>query len=94
MTVKNKDKMLFKWYAPSTTKSYNLNDDGTLTIEGTASTTNKDLEGDVILQSAIDSMKIQLSLKRMFFSKKFKTKRSYIFFHTKFFFNTPISVVL
>lgn len=61
MTVKNKDKMLFKWYAPSTTKSYNLNDDGTLTIEGTASTTNKDLEGDVILQSAIDSMKIQLT---------------------------------
>lgn len=62
MTVKIKeDKMLFKWYAPSEQKSYDLNDDGTLTIEGVASTTNRDLEGDVILQSAIDSMKIQLT---------------------------------
>ncbi|MCR5027007.1 MAG: HK97 family phage prohead protease [Methanobrevibacter sp.] len=61
MTVESKEKMLFKLYAPSTQKSYDLNDDGTLTIEGVASTTNKDLEGDVILQSAIDSMKIQLT---------------------------------
>ena len=38
MTVKTEDKLLFKWYAPSTHKSYNLNDDGTLTIEGVAST--------------------------------------------------------
>ena len=64
MTVKTEDKLLFKWYAPSTHKSYNLNDDGTLTIEGVASTTNRDLEGDVILQSAIDSMKIQLTTTR------------------------------
>lgn len=61
MTVEIKDKMLFKWYAPSEQKSYDLNEDGTLTIEGIASTTNKDLEGDVILQSAIDSMKMQLT---------------------------------
>lgn len=61
MTVENKDKMLFKLYAPSKQKSYDLNEDGTLTIEGIASTTNRDLEGDVILQSAIDSMKIQLT---------------------------------
>lgn len=60
MTVE-KNGMLFKWYAPSEQKSYDLNDDGTLTIEGTASTTNRDLEGDVILQSAIDSMKVQLT---------------------------------
>lgn len=65
MTVKIKeDEMLFKWYAPSEQKSYDLNDDGTLTIEGVASTTNRDLEGDVILQSAIDSMKIQLTTTR------------------------------
>lgn len=61
MTVENTDKMLFKLYAPSEQKSYDLNEDGTLTIEGVASTTNRDLEGDVILQSAIDSMKIQLT---------------------------------
>lgn len=61
MTVENKDGMLFKLYAPSEQKSYDLNEDGTLTIEGVASTTNRDLEGDVILQSAIDSMKIQLT---------------------------------
>lgn len=59
--TENKDKMLFKLYAPSEQKSYDLNEDGTLTIEGVASTTNRDLEGDVILQSAIDSMKVQLT---------------------------------
>ena len=61
MTVENKEKMLFKLYAPSEQKSYELNDDGTLTIDGIASTTNKDHEGDVILKSTIDSMKIQLT---------------------------------
>ena len=61
MTTINEDKMLFKWYAPSTHKTYELNEDGTLTIEGIASTTNQDLDGDVILQSAIDSMKNQLT---------------------------------
>lgn len=41
-------------------KDYSENDDGTLTIEGIASTTNKDLQGDIILPSAIRSMKKQL----------------------------------
>ena len=50
----------FTLYAPSTQKSYELNPDGTLTIEGIASTTNKDLQGDIVLPSAIDSMKTQL----------------------------------
>lgn len=50
----------FKLYAPPSSKSYTENDDGTLTIEGTASTINKDLQGDIILPSAIKSMKKQL----------------------------------
>ena len=51
----------FKLYVPpSLTKNYTENDDGTLTIEGIASTTNKDLQGDIILPSAIQSMKKQL----------------------------------
>ena len=50
----------FKLYVPPSLKSYTENDDGTLTIEGIASTTNKDLQGDIILPSAIDSMKKQL----------------------------------
>lgn len=41
-------------------KNYTENEDGTLTIEGIASTTNKDLQGDIILPSAIRSMKRQL----------------------------------
>lgn len=41
-------------------KNYTENSDGTLTIEGIASTTNKDLQGDIILPSAIRSMKEQL----------------------------------
>lgn len=41
-------------------KDYTENEDGTLTIEGIASTTNKDLQGDIILPSAIRSMKRQL----------------------------------
>ncbi len=53
-------KKQFTLYAPSTQKSYELNPDGTLTIEGVASTTNKDLQGDIVLPSAIDSMKTQL----------------------------------
>lgn len=42
-------------------KTYELNDDGTLTIKGIASTTNKDLQGDVILPECIESMKKQLT---------------------------------
>ena len=45
--------------AQSETK-YSENEDGTLVIEGVASTTNKDLQGDIILPSAIRSMKEQL----------------------------------
>ena len=40
--------------------TYSESEDGTLTIEGVASTTNKDLQGDIILPSAIRSMKKQL----------------------------------
>ena len=50
----------FTLYAPSVKKEYELNEDGTLTIEGVASTTNKDLTGDVVLPEAINSMKKQL----------------------------------
>lgn len=51
----------FRLYAPQSTKSYTTNDDGGLIIEGIASTTNKDLTGDVVLPSAIQSMKQQLT---------------------------------
>ncbi|MBR0272376.1 MAG: hypothetical protein IJQ68_10395 [Methanobrevibacter sp.] len=64
MTIKaiNENDMRFKLYVPSDlNKNYELNEDGTLTIEGVASTTNKDLQGDIVLQSAIDSMKHQLT---------------------------------
>lgn len=50
----------FQLFVPPTSKSYTENDDGTITIEGIASTTNKDLQGDIILPSAIQSMKKQL----------------------------------
>lgn len=55
----------FQLFVPFTTKSqhetqYSENEDGTLIIEGVASTTNKDLQGDIILPSAIRSMKEQL----------------------------------
>ena len=54
--------MRFKWYAPPLQKSnHDLNEDGTLTITGVASTTSKDLQGDIVLPSAIESMKQQLS---------------------------------
>ena len=40
----------FQLYVPPTNKStYEENSDGTLTIEGIASTSNKDLQGDIIL---------------------------------------------
>ena len=55
----------FQWYVPLQKNtlenvSYELNDDGTLDIEGIASTINKDLQGDVMLPSAIASMKKQI----------------------------------
>ena len=39
---------------------YKLNENGTLDIEGIASTINKDLQGDKMLPSAIESMKKQI----------------------------------
>lgn len=69
MTTEAKDEMKqFQLFAPfekqqysiDFSKSYTENEDGTLTIEGIASTTNKDLQGDIILPSAIRSMKQQL----------------------------------
>ena len=58
-------KKKFQWYVPLQKNtlenaSYELNDDGTLDIEGIASTINKDLQGDVMLPSAIASMKKQI----------------------------------
>ena len=47
-------------HAVEFSKDYTENSNGTLTIEGIASTTNKDLQGDIILPSAIRSMKKQL----------------------------------
>lgn len=61
MTTEVKEQMKqFQLFAPPVSKSYTENDDGTLTLEGIASTTNKDLQGDIILPSAIYSMKQQL----------------------------------
>ena len=45
----------------ATNKSYALNEDGSLTIEGIASTTSKDLQYDIVTSEAIESMKLQLS---------------------------------
>ena len=42
------------------TKSYALNEDGSLTIEGIASTTSKDLQDDIVTPDCIESMKQQL----------------------------------
>ena len=61
MTTEVKEQMKqFQLFAPPVSKSYTENPDGTLTLEGIASTTNKDLQGDIILPSAIYSMKQQL----------------------------------
>lgn len=42
-----------------TKKSLDLNDDGSLELEGVASTSNKDLQGDVISRECIEKMKTQ-----------------------------------
>ena len=65
MTAEVIDETQFQLFVPFTRSqqnevSYTENDDGTLMIEGVASTTNKDLQGDIILESAIRSMKNQL----------------------------------
>lgn len=49
----------FKIYAPPSSKQYSLNDDGTLTITGVFSTTNKDLDGDIVSPRALESLKNQ-----------------------------------
>lgn len=54
----------FNLYVPLTKsnseKNYKKNDNGTLDIVGRASTINKDLQKDIVLPSAIKSMKKQL----------------------------------
>ena len=55
----------FQWYVPLQKNTledvkYHLNDNGSLDIEGIASTNSKDLQGDVMLPSAIASMKKQI----------------------------------
>lgn len=53
----------FRVYVPLTKnnqQNYTLNDDGTLDIIGIASTTSQDLQKDIMLPSAINSMKKQL----------------------------------
>lgn len=57
----------FRLYVPLTKHQtnfdvveYKLNENGTLDIEGIASTINKDLQGDKMLPSAIESMKKQI----------------------------------
>lgn len=49
----------FKVYAPPIEKANALNKDGTLTITGVASTTNQDLDGEVISEKALNSLKNQ-----------------------------------
>lgn len=50
----------FKVYAPPSIKAEpNLNKDGTLTITGVASTTNQDLDGEIISEKALASLKDQ-----------------------------------
>ena len=49
----------FKVYAPESVKADTLNKDGTLTITGVASTTNQDLDGEIISEKALVSLKEQ-----------------------------------
>ena len=50
----------FKVYAPPDNKAYGLNADGTLTITGIASTTNEDLDGEIITPNALWSLERQV----------------------------------
>lgn len=50
----------FKVYAPPDKKAYGLNEDGTLTITGIASTTNEDLDGEIITPDALQSLERQV----------------------------------
>lgn len=49
----------FKIYAPPECKSHELNDDGTLTITGILSTTNEDLDGEIVTQQGLQSLASQ-----------------------------------
>ena len=49
----------FKVYSPPLEKAGALNKDGTLTITGVASTTNQDLDGEIISEKALYSLKDQ-----------------------------------
>lgn len=62
MTVEVLDKQFQLYARPQidATKSYTLNEDGSLTIEGIASTTSKDLQDDIVTPTCIESMKRQL----------------------------------
>ena len=62
MTVEVLDKQFQVYARPQidATKSYTLNEDGSLTIEGIASTTSKDLQDDIVAPQCIESMKQQL----------------------------------
>ena len=46
----------FKIYAPPIKKECTLNEDGTLTIVGIASTTSEDLDGEIVSEQALNSM--------------------------------------
>lgn len=50
----------FRIYAPPDVKSYGLNEDGTLTITGIASTTNEDLDGEIVSPNALESLAQQV----------------------------------
>ena len=50
----------FRVYAPPDVKSYGLNEDGTLTITGIASTTNEDLDGEIVSPDALESLTKQV----------------------------------
>lgn len=58
MTLKNNQ---FRVYLPLTKNQqtkYNLNEDGTLDIIGIASTTNQDLQNDIIQSPAVKALNV------------------------------------
>ena len=57
MEVKLKE---FRVYAPPELKSYDLDENGTLTITGIASTTNEDLDGEIVTPNALKSLAAQV----------------------------------
>ena len=57
MEVKLKE---FRVYAPPELKSYDLDENGTLTITGIASTTNEDLDGEIVTPNALKSLAEQV----------------------------------